>query len=473
VPNFERAWRKALHDGTVEGTQLEAVEAKVGPQALQLGTAPNAEGVELQLLPDPNFFDGRWANNGWLMELPRPVTKLTWDNALFLSPRTAQQLEVENGRMVAVESEGVQVRLPVWIVPGHADGAATVNFGWGHEAGGRVAKGAGFDVGPLRTTAGMARTAVKVTPLEETYPLASTQDHFRMEDRGLVREATIAEYAANPGFAHAREAHFPKLTLWEPYQYKGYKWGMTINLSSCTGCNACVVACQSENNIAVVGKEEVLMGREMHWLRIDRYFEGGLDSPGIANQPILCMMCENAPCETVCPVNATVHGPEGLNQMIYNRCVGTRYCSNNCPYKVRRFNFYLYTDWYTETLKAQRNPDVTPRSRGVMEKCSYCVQRINKARIESTTRGEDQIPTDTVKTACQEACPSGAIVFGDLNDEKSEVAAMSKLAVNYTLLDELNTKPRTSYLARLSNPNPNLRPAAAVESHEEASGHEH
>ena len=470
--NFERAWRKALHDGVVEGTARTPVKPALQSEATAIPRVAGMDGIEVQFAPDPNLFDGRWANNGWLMELPRPVTKLTWDNAVFVSPATAQALGVEREQLVDVISGERRVRGPIWIVPGHADDVVTLHLGWGHERGGRIAKDAGFDVYPLRTSKGMSMTAARIEPLKEQYPLACTQDHFRMEERALVREATLAEYAANPKFARAREAHMPKLTLWEPYQYKGYKWGMAINLSSCTGCNACVVACQSENNIAVVGKDEVLLGREMHWIRLDRYYEGDLDEPRIVNQPVTCMMCENAPCETVCPVNATVHGPQGLNQMIYNRCVGTRYCSNNCPYKVRRFNFYLYTDWYTETLKAQRNPDVTPRSRGVMEKCTYCVQRINKARIESTVDGEERLGTDVVQTACQEACPSGAIVFGDLNDANSRIAKLADLDVTYTLLDELNTKPRTKYLARLTNPNPNLRPAAGA-ANDEASGHEH
>jgi len=471
--NFELTWRKSLHDGVIEGTAATPVKPALRPEATAGVSSPSMAEVEAKFAPDPNFFDGRRANNGWLMELPRPVTKITWDNAVFMSPSQAQALGVESSQVVEVSVGERAVRGPAWIVPGHADGAVTLHFGWGRRKTGRVAEGVGFDVFPLRTKNASAFASVSITTTSERHPIACTQDHFRMEDRGLIREATLAEYAANPKFAKAREAHMPKLTLWEPYQYKGYKWGMSINLSSCTGCNACVVACQSENNISVVGKDQVLLGREMHWLRIDRYYSGSLDNPGISNQPVLCMMCENAPCETVCPVNATVHGPEGLNQMVYNRCVGTRYCSNNCPYKVRRFNFYLYTDWSTETLKAQRNPDVTPRSRGVMEKCTYCVQRINEAQIQSTTRGEEGLETDVVRTACQEACPSDAIVFGDLNDPESQVAQTVAQSVNYTLLDELNTKPRTSYMARLTNPNPNLRPAPVDPGQHEASANEH
>ncbi len=468
--DFERRWRRALHDGVLVGTEFPSLRPALSAEATN-AEAVSVSGLQVRFAPDANLFDGRFANNAWLMELPRPITRTCWDNAAFVSPATAGRLGIDNEDVVELKVQGRTARLPAWILPGHADDVVTVHLGWGRTRAGSVGSDCGVNVAILRSAAGMDVAPVSLEKTEGQVHVACVQDHFRMEDRALVREATRAEFEAHPDFAHAREAHMPKLTLWEPYQYKGYKWGMTINLSSCTGCNACMVACQSENNIAVVGKREVLNGREMHWIRLDRYFEGSVDEPRIAHQPVNCLMCENAPCETVCPVNATVHGPQGLNQMVYNRCVGTRYCSNNCPYKVRRFNFRLYTDWDSETRKGQRNPDVTVRGRGVMEKCTYCVQRINRARIQYTVDGQERLPTDAVKTACQEACPSGAIVFGDLNDEASAVAKLASTKLNYALLSELNTKPRTTYLARLTNPHPDLAPASTAKP--EAPAHEH
>ena len=349
------------------------------------------------------------------------------------------------------------VRAPIWVVPGHVDNAVTVHLGSGRTRAGRVGTGTGFNAYTLRTSnAPWSGAGLTIRKTDERYPLACTQLHHAMEGRDLVRASTLKHYREHPAFAHEREPESVRPpSLYPEYEYKGYAWGMAIDLSSCIGCNACVVACQAENNIPIVGKTEVLRGREMHWLRIDRYHKGGLDNPETYHQPVLCMHCEQAPCELVCPVNATVHSAEGLNDMVYNRCVGTRYCSNNCPYKVRRFNFLQYSDWNTPSLKLLRNPDVTVRSRGVMEKCTYCVQRINHARIEAE-KEERQIRDGEIVTACQAACPAQAIVFGNINDPNSRVAQLKAEPRNYSLLAELNTQPRTTYLAAVRNPNPEI-----------------
>jgi molybdopterin-containing oxidoreductase family iron-sulfur binding subunit len=342
-----------------------------------------------------------------------------------------------------------------------------------------VAEGVGFDVYPARATTTLwhAFGSFHLSPdrPRRRYPMATTQDHHSMAGRHLVRSGTLDDYRENPDFVQEMGHEVPDVSFYPGWEYEGYKWGLAVDLNVCTGCNACVVACQSENNIPVVGKEQVMKGREMHWIRIDRYFEGE-DEHGVTavhHQPVLCMHCEQAPCEVVCPVAATVHSSEGLNDMVYNRCVGTRYCSNNCPYKVRRFNFLKYTDHETEVLKMGRNPDVTVRQRGVMEKCTYCVQRISQARIDAKVagqrgRGDGKIPTDSIQTACQQACPSGALVFGDLNDPEAQVTRRKAEPLNYALLEELGTRPRTTYLAKLRNPNPALERGAG-----EAAGSDH
>jgi molybdopterin-containing oxidoreductase family iron-sulfur binding subunit len=348
-------------------------------------------------------------------------------------------------------------------MPGHADDAVTVHFGYGRRLAGRVGSGVGFDAYLLRTSdAPRFGSGVEVEKTGERYMVACTQDHWSMEDRDVVRAATVDEYLSAPDYARRKVPDPPReLTLYPNFRYEGHAWGMSIDLNGCLGCNACVVACQAENNIPVVGKQLVAMSREMHWLRIDRYYTGGESDPAAYHQPMLCQQCENAPCEVVCPVAATTHSDEGLNDMVYNRCVGTRYCSNNCPYKVRRFNFFLYADFETTSLKLMRNPDVTVRSRGVMEKCTYCVQRINQAKMEAVAAGRALKDGDIV-TACQQACPSQAIVFGDINDKDSRVAKLKADARNYGILTELNTHPRTTYLAALRNPNPELEPASAA-----------
>jgi molybdopterin-containing oxidoreductase family iron-sulfur binding subunit len=412
---------------------------------------------EAQFHLEPHILDGRYANNGWLQELPKPWTRLTWDNAALLSPRAAGRLGVRNEDVVEIKVREQAVLAPVWIVPGHPDTGVTLHVGYGRRKSGRVGDGVGVDVYPLRTTGHFwSDRSVNVRPTGERLRLACTQDHHSMEGRHLVREGTLTQFVRNPEFVHEMAHHVPDVTLYPPdHEYEGYSWGMAVDLSACTGCNACVVACNAENNIPVVGKDQVLRGREMHWLRIDRYFEGNLDAPRTVQQPVMCQQCENAPCEPVCPVGATMHSAEGLNDMVYNRCVGTRYCSNNCPYKVRRFNFYMYSDLKTESLKMLRNPDVTVRTRGVMEKCTYCVQRINVARIHAKKEGRTLKDGDVV-TACQQSCPTEALVFGNLNDPGSRVSRLRASKLNYRILEDLNTRARTSYLARLRNPNPGL-----------------
>ncbi len=349
--------------------------------------------------------------------------------------------------------------MPVWVLPGTADDTVAVHFGYGRSKSGRVGNHIGVDAFPLRTSkAPWFDGGATVTKTGRTYDIAATQNHFLMEDRNPIRVVDTDDYRNDPKAVQKLGADRPnpKLSLFPPYEYKGDKWGMSIDLNACTGCNACITACQSENNIAVVGKDQVMKTREMHWIRVDTYYEGDLDAPNTYHQPVPCQQCEDAPCELVCPVAATSHNDEGLNDMVYNRCVGTRYCSNNCPYKVRRFNFLLYTDYDTESTKSQRNPDVTPRSRGVMEKCTYCVQRISHARIDSKTENR-AIRDGEIQTACQQGCPANAIVFGNLNDPNSKVVETVKQQRNYGLLEELGTRPRTTYLAVVKNSNAKLK----------------
>jgi molybdopterin-containing oxidoreductase family iron-sulfur binding subunit len=495
--DFDRDWERALHRGFIVGSAFESVK----PPSVQMGWAdresvPRTDGMEIVFRPDPTILDGRFANNGWLQELPKPLTRLTWGNAAFVSPATAERLGLsqhpganggEHGQAIVDELElrfdGRTVRAPAWILPGHADDAVTVHLGHGRTNAGEVGNGSGFNAYLLRTTDALwSGGGLTVRKTGERHTLACVQMHHNMQGREPVRAATLEEYRENPHFVlgeNPREQRFqrelvpgaqhpePKepeadrrlhpLTLYTQQDRvpAPRQWGMAVDLTACVGCGACVAACQAENNIPVVGKEQVTRGREMHWLRIDRYYVGGLDNPETHFQPVPCQHCENAPCEIVCPVGATVHSADGLNDMVYNRCVGTRYCSNNCPYKVRRFNFLAFADFATESLKLGRNPQVTTRSRGVMEKCTYCVQRIRNAEIDAEVAGRPVADGDVV-TACQQACPARAIVFGDMNDPKSKVTRTKAAPLTYGLLADLNTRPRTTYLAALRNPNPEL-----------------
>jgi molybdopterin-containing oxidoreductase family iron-sulfur binding subunit len=460
---FEKSWRKWLHDGVIAGTAAAPRPVTVAPSSVMAASAPTVEGVEVNFRRDPTIYDGRFANNGWLQELPKPVTKLTWDNAALIGPGMARRLDLSDGDLIEIRHDGRLLRIPVWISPGHAADAVTINAGYGRTRAGRLGNGTGFNAWVLRGSQAPWFGAAEISATGDRYNLIGTQDHWAIEGRNVIRAAPVAEYKANPKFAAAME-HMSLdrgITLYPEFEYTGYAWGMAIDLNTCTGCSACVVACQAENNIPVVGKVQVGRNREMHWLRIDRYFTGdaahpeSFDAPDVYYQPMPCQHCEKAPCEVVCPVAATTHSAEGLNDMVYNRCVGTRYCSNNCPYKVRRFNFLLYQDWETPTFKLQRNPDVTVRSRGVIEKCTYCVQRINAARIQAK-REEREIRDGEILTACQSVCPADAIVFGNINDPKSRVAQLKASPRNYGLLEELNTRPRTTYLAAVRNPNPAL-----------------
>ncbi len=481
----EHGWRKILHDGMVAGTafQPKTVSAKAGDLAV---AAPSEQDgtVEVIFRADPNVYDGRYANVGWLQEIPKPVTNMSWDNAALMSYRTLAKFGLAEQDVVAIKSNGNTVLAPVMAVPGHADGSVTVYLGYGRQNGGRVAGGLGFNAYAIRTSnALLFAPGATMTKTGKTYEFAVTKSHYQdhrsreaggdgsgthslegneAATRGIIRYATLDEFKENPNFAHEEEKEpedpDPDTSMFSNWRYDKNAWGMAIDMNSCVGCNACVVSCYAENNIPVVGRHNTMTGRIMQWIRIDTYFEGDLDAPKAHFQPMTCQQCENAPCEQVCPVGATVHSTEGLNVMVYNRCVGTRYCSNNCPYKVRRFNFLLYSDFETESLKLMRNPDVTVRSRGVMEKCSYCVQRITAAKIAADKENRE-IRDGEVVTACQQACPTGAIVFGNVNDKASKVRKLKLQQRNYGVLADLNTRPRTTYIAEVFNPNPELAEA--------------
>ena len=512
--NFEDQWKQVLHDGLMPTTSFPAVSASTGAINFASLATDNVDGIEVVIRADSTVLDGSFANNTWLQETPDPVTKVVWDNVALLSQATADQLGVggyvSKGKyyadLVTIEANGASVELPAWIVPGHADNSITVSLGYGRDitslrderkhiffdlddytdiyGKGAIANGVGKSVSVLRSS--LESSIVDGASVSKTgtdYLLATTQDHgateldsVTVEKREPVRMATVDEYRSNPDFAAEAEPLLPGGEAWEAYPelwhenhpqkedaykdnpYFQNQWAMSIDLNTCTGCNTCMVACQSENNIQVVGKEEVSLGRELHWIRLDRYFVSDrdlTDDPQMVVQPVICMHCENAPCEAVCPVAATVHSPDGTNQMIYNRCIGTRYCANNCPYKVRRFNFYNWTKTLPVSVHMAHNPEVTVRSRGVMEKCSYCIQRIRKANAESNVENRPLREGD-VTTACQQACPAQAITFGDLNDPSSEINRVRKSNRRYELLAPLNVKPRTTYLARVNNPDPNL-----------------
>lgn len=462
--NFDKFWRKTLHDGVMENSR--SAPRRLEPRrAVESPEAGGAAGFTVVFRPDPTLWDGRFANNGWLQEAPKPITNLTWDNALLTAPATAEKLGLANEDVVELEVQGRRVKAPVWVLPGQAPDTFTLHLGSGRVKAGRVGDAVGANAYLLRGAGNpWQASGVQAKKTGRRHKLACTQLHHSMNGRDLVRSGTLDELQKDPHFAQKAD-HTPLKAMYTFNNTGENAWGMHIDLTACIGCNACVVGCQAENNIPIVGKQQVLKGREMHWIRVDRYYKGDLDNPQILNAPVPCMQCENAPCEPVCPVEATTHSHEGLNEMTYNRCVGTRYCANNCPYKVRRFNFYKYTDEKTPQLKLMRNPDVTVRTRGVMEKCTYCVQRINNARIDAAKQNRP-IKDGEIETACQGACPTQAITFGDVKDPESRVSKLKAQPLNYGMLVELNTRPRTTYAARVTNPNPALagaQPAPVAE----------
>jgi molybdopterin-containing oxidoreductase family iron-sulfur binding subunit len=407
---------------------------------------------------DARVHDGSFANNGWLQELPDPVTKVTWDNGALISPDTALRLGVATGDVLELRHGSVSLRIPALVVPGHATDVATLPFGYGRTGAEQVAKDVGVNVAQFWPAVGvftMSGVSAHRASGSSHHEFAITQTHWTMDGRDQARSETLEAYRASAPIAPPRSRR--QLTIYDPPQRleSPHQWAMTIDLGTCIGCSACVVACQSENNIPVVGRDDVAKSREMHWLRIDRYLEGSADDPRVVTQPMLCQHCENAPCEYVCPVEATEHSPDGLNEMVYNRCVGTRFCSNNCPYKVRRFNWFDYNAHLSETEQMAKNPDVTVRERGVMEKCTFCVQRIREAEISAEASGRP-LKGDEVRTACQQACPTNAIVFGSLTERDSEMMHRREEPRLYGVLADLGTEPRVRYLARIRNPNPQL-----------------
>ncbi len=498
----EKAFRRAVHDGILGDPAGEKTVELQPLGALSLG---QGQGLEILFEMDPALFDGRFANNGWLQELPHPLAKLAWDNAALIAPKTAQEQGLKDGHLCKVTLDGRTVELPCIYTPGQAEGTIALALGYGRNAAGAVGGSSKAGVEPVGVNTYAIRTSkaphsasgAQTVHSGPRVELAITQNLWAIDAIGkkgekdredvLVREATLVNYATfkeqaaahsaqgehhgapHPGDIKGMVHHPPKLNLWQgPVSYDGNKWGMAVDLNKCTGCSACIVACYSENNISVVGKTEVAKGREMSWLRVERYYKGSANDAEVRQQPVMCQQCENAPCEQVCPVGATMHSSEGLNDMVYNRCIGTRYCSNNCPYKVRRFNYRNYnlevygTTPYTGTdeprakLKSMAfNPEVTVRSRGVMEKCTFCVQRIQNTKIAAKNH-KRPIEDGEIKTACEQACPTGAIVFGDLNDKQSRVAALHEKSRAYELLQELNNRPRVNYLARIQNPHPEL-----------------
>jgi molybdopterin-containing oxidoreductase family iron-sulfur binding subunit len=483
--DFETGWRKVLHDGWIDGTAFATGGSALGAHA-NIPAPTSKESLEIIFRPDPNVYDGRWANVGWLQELPKPITNLSWDNAAIISGATLTKLGLEEDDIVEISVGNGRVKAPVIVAPGHPDNSVTVYLGYGRQFAGRVGSGAGFNAYLIRNTWAPLFATGSLKKTEGKWGVAITKSHYQdhrdsrfsgegkgnnslegneaLGPRGIIRYATLEEFKANPNFAHEGEGHETPTrdtSMFPNWEYnEANSWAMSIDMNSCTGCNACIVSCYAENNIPVVGKQQVRIGRNMQWLRIDTYFEGDLSAPRAHFQPMACQHCENAPCEQVCPVGATVHTPEGLNTMVYNRCVGTRYCSNNCPYKVRRFNFLLFSDFETESLKLMRNPDVSVRSRGVMEKCSYCVQRINAAKIEADKENRN-IRDGEIVTACQQACPASAITFGNINDKQSKVTAQRTQQRSYQVIADLNSRPRTTYVAGVLNMNQELEEAPA------------
>ena len=471
-PDFETKWRRSLSDGAVRELTSPTASLSASPSGrerleaadegeVQRPSQRSISNLEIVFRADVNLRDGGYANNAWLQELPRQFSKLVWDNAALISPQLAKRENLENGDVVDLTFRGRTIQAPIWIQPGQAENSVTLPLGYGREVVGRVGRGVGFNSYLLRVSDALwFGDGLTIRKTGEKHSLVSTQEHHSVDaERGILHDGTLKQFTSNPRFAQ-KEAQLPPLkeTLYQPdeFPYKGYKWAMVVDLNTCIGCHACTIACQAENNIPAVGKQQVAVHREMHWIRVDTYHSGDVHNPTFTHQPVPCMHCEIAPCEVVCPVGATVHDNEGLNLQIYNRCVGTRYCSNNCPYKVRRFNFLEYNNGLTPSEKLVKNPDVTVRSRGVMEKCTYCIQRINAARITSELE-QRKIRDGEIVPACAQVCPAEAITFGDMNDSQSRVARLKRSPLNYWMLGQLNTQPRTSYFAKLRNPNPQLK----------------
>jgi MoCo/4Fe-4S cofactor protein with predicted Tat translocation signal len=473
--NFDDFWRLSIHNGFIEGSagQPKTMKAK---GANFPASQTQSQGVEVVFRPDPSIWDGRFSNNGWLQELPKPLTKVVWDNYVMIGPKMAKDLGFpadQHTYIAQIEYRGKKIEGPVWVQAGQPEDTVTVYFGYGREHGGHWSTDRGYSAyDGWQSDSPYFGSGAKVTRLDDRYKLASTQGSQLIDGGNMVRATSLEEFKKNPDFAHEKtEAPKDDETLYPGYSFPSegangdpeYKWGMSIDLNRCTGCNACIVACVAENNTPIVGYEQCLRGRHMHWLRVDVYYQGDLSNPRAYYEPLPCMQCENAPCELVCPVGATVHSTEGLNDMVYNRCVGTRYCSNNCPYKVRRFNFLLFQDWTTPQYKLVRNPEVTIRSRGVMEKCTYCVQRITNARIRAEEDNR-RVKDGEILTACQQTCPTQAIIFGDINTQGSRVAGLKEDSRSFGVLEELNTRPRTTHMAEVLNPNPEI-PAPQPEQH--------
>ncbi|MEX2436352.1 MAG: TAT-variant-translocated molybdopterin oxidoreductase [Balneolaceae bacterium] len=491
--NFDNRWETILHDGIDQESGFTSVNVSLSnnfSSAIQSElSVDSVDGMEISIKPDSTLFDGRFANNGWLQELPDPMTKITWDNVALMSPATAESLGINPERsfssnevpMVQISAGGTSIEIAAWVQPGHADNSITLTAGFGRTSGGRVANGIGVDVYPLRNSSAMFYQPAEVSVTGQSYEIACVQDHHSLEGRDMIRSASLDEYRENPDFATYESIHGYEVPGMEEARAEGDdrgpislfteqygpdyqpQWGMSIDLNACFGCGVCTIACQAENNIPVIGKREVGRRRIMHWIRTDRYYEGETDDPKVYHQPVPCMHCELAPCEQVCPVAATTHSEDGMNQMTYNRCIGTRYCANNCPFKVRRFNFFNYTKEFLTTgddpeiIQMAMNPEVTVRFRGVIEKCTYCVQRVNYAKINSKIETGSKKPADgSFQTACQQACPANAISFGDLTDAESHVSQDKMNDRSYVMLEEMNVRPRTSYMAKLRNSNPEL-----------------
>ncbi len=490
--DYEKSFQTILHDGLIKDTAFPAKKTAFRPGAQLTPPQANTE-LEIVLRPDQTILDGSFSNNGWMQELPKQLTKITWDNAALMSPNTANKLglvpsnfllesDQKDAMVIEIKVGAKTVNAPIQIIAGHPDDSITLNFGYGRSKAGQLGTDIGANAYLLRNSDSMAyAVGASISKTGATYQLSHTRAHHNMEGRDIVMETTLAEFIKNPGFAKTDQTTDPPpdMSMYaeaqnRDHKYEGfgaYTWGMSIDNNVCIGCQACVTACQAENNIPIVGKDQVSRGREMQWIRVDRYYKGDLENPRTFFEPIPCMQCELAPCEPVCPVAATVHSHEGLNQMVYNRCVGTKYCSDNCPYKVRRFNFYKYsagqpwrpgTNYDIPVLKLSANPEVTIRGRGVMEKCSYCTQRIDSVRQNAKIEGREIVDGEII-TACQQVCPTNAIVFGNIRDKSSAVAHLKAEPHDYSLLGELGTRPRTTFLAKISNPNPEIPMAHAAE----------